>query len=111
MKVTGIDELPQLFNVLFGHMSIVGPRPHIRSELEEFGVKDDDPLLSVRPRLTGPWQVATIGKDKPTPMEDRINIGRQYAEQDWKLSRDLGYIWQTIRRGFWRGHDGEKLDP
>lgn len=54
LRATSLDELPQLFNILKGEMSFVGPRPVIESELEWYG-KDRDKFLSVTPGLTGWW--------------------------------------------------------
>jgi lipopolysaccharide/colanic/teichoic acid biosynthesis glycosyltransferase len=59
LRETSLDELPQLFNVLMGHMSLVGPRPVVPGELQ----KHYDPIatavyLSVRPGITGLWQVS-----------------------------------------------------
>lgn len=55
IRKTSLDELPQLVNILLGHMSIVGPRPLVEEELENYGDKRAE-LLSVRPGLTGYWQ-------------------------------------------------------
>ena len=54
LRKTSLDELPQLVNILRGDMSIVGPRPVIEVELEEYG-NDKDEFLSIRPGLTGGW--------------------------------------------------------
>lgn len=54
LRVTSLDELPQMFNILKGDMSLVGPRPVIESELEWYG-KDKEKFLSVTPGLTGWW--------------------------------------------------------
>ena len=54
LRKTSLDELPQLINILKGDMSIVGPRPIIEEELEEYG-NDKDEFLSIRPGLTGWW--------------------------------------------------------
>ena len=57
IRCTSIDELPQLFNILKGDMSVVGPRPILRDELEEmYTVPEQRQLLSVKPGLTGYWQ-------------------------------------------------------
>ena len=62
LRRTGLDELPQILNILKGELSIVGPRPVQESELAFYG-EDKDTLLSVRPGLTGYWQVyCTKGK-------------------------------------------------
>jgi exopolysaccharide production protein ExoY len=56
LRKTSLDELPQLINVLMGEMSLVGPRPVVREELEEYGERSID-LLSVKPGMTGYWQI------------------------------------------------------
>jgi len=56
LRITSLDELPQLFNVLVGQMSVVGPRPITRSELARYG-RHASAYLAVRPGLTGLWQV------------------------------------------------------
>lgn len=53
-----IDEIPQLINVIFGHMSIVGPRPIVLEEIKYYDIYSRDKLLSVRPGLTGLWQIS-----------------------------------------------------
>jgi len=55
IRKTSIDELPQLINILLGHMSIVGPRPLVEDELDNYGENRAE-LLSVKPGLTGYWQ-------------------------------------------------------
>ncbi|WJQ12423.1 sugar transferase [Geobacillus stearothermophilus] len=57
LRATSLDEIPQLINVLKGEMSLVGPRPVVKEELEEYGVKVNE-FLSVKPGLTGYWQVS-----------------------------------------------------
>lgn len=58
LRKTSLDELPQLFNILIGNLSIVGPRPITRMELEEnFTEEEKTKLLTVKPGLTGNWQV------------------------------------------------------
>src|SRR3546814_10198003 len=57
LRKTSLDELPQLLNVLAGHMSIVGPRPIVPDEIERYGQFFAD-YCSVRPGLTGLWQVS-----------------------------------------------------
>lgn len=55
LRKTSLDELPQLLNILRGELSIIGPRPIVEEELENYG-KDADKFLSVKPGLTGYWQ-------------------------------------------------------
>lgn len=57
LRLSSLDELPQFFNVLRGHMSIVGPRPIVQDELKRYGVHMKE-VASVRPGITGLWQVS-----------------------------------------------------
>ena len=57
LRKSSLDELPQLYNVLAGDMSCVGPRPIVQDELEKYGANKAD-YLSVRPGLTGAWQIS-----------------------------------------------------
>ena len=57
LRTTSLDELPQLFNILRGQMSVVGPRPIVEEEIPRYGAAMDQ-VLSVRPGLTGLWQVS-----------------------------------------------------
>lgn len=56
LRKTSLDELPQLFNVLFNDMSLVGPRPLLKSEIETYYANSFQTLLSVKPGVTGYWQ-------------------------------------------------------
>lgn len=77
-----IDEFPQLFNVLNGQMSMVGPRAYVRKELEEQGRKYPETkeyiphILSVKPGITGPWQ--TSGRNE-IPFSKRAKMDAEYA--------------------------------
>ncbi|MCL3817242.1 sugar transferase [Aeromicrobium wangtongii] len=87
-----IDELPQLFNVLRGDMSVVGPRPQVAAEVELY---DDRAFrrLTVRPGMTGLWQVS--GRSDLS-WEDSIRLDTYYVE-NWSLTSDLAILWRTIR--------------
>jgi exopolysaccharide production protein ExoY len=91
MRRSSLDELPQLFNVLVGDMSIVGPRPIIMDEVEKyqehFGV-----YVSGRPGLTGLWQVK--GRNTTTYAQ-RVAYDVQYL-RSWSLWRDIWIILTTI---------------
>lgn len=71
LRKTSLDELPQLFNVLFGTMSLVGPRPIVQEELKEYGIMRET-FLSVKPGITGYWQVSgrsEVGYPKRVDLE------------------------------------------
>ncbi len=77
LRRTSLDELPQLFNVLRGEMSLVGPRPITVGELTRYG-RARWHYLSVRPGITGLWQVS--GRNNTT-YEERVALDRQYVER------------------------------
>jgi exopolysaccharide biosynthesis polyprenyl glycosylphosphotransferase len=87
-----LDELPQLFNVLVGEMSLVGPRPLIFSESD--ALKTDWHLrrLELRPGLTGPWQV--YGRSQ-NPFQEMVRFDYQYVA-GWSLARDIELLIATI---------------
>lgn len=87
-----LDELPQLFNVLRGDMSIVGPRPPLPSEVEQYDEHAGRRLL-VKQGITGLWQVS--GRSNLS-WEDTLRLDIDYVE-NWSLLRDLQIIWRTIR--------------
>lgn len=92
LRKTSLDELPQFWNVLKGEMSVVGPRPIVHAEQERYGPYL--PLvLSVRPGLTGLWQVS--GRNDTT-YEERVALDRQYVLTR-NLGRDLMIILRTVR--------------
>lgn len=87
-----IDELPQLLNVLRGEMSIVGPRPPLRSEVEQYDEGVGRRLL-VKQGITGLWQVS--GRSDLT-WDDTVRLDLDYVE-NWSLLRDMRIIWMTVR--------------
>lgn len=91
LRVTSIDELPQLFNVLGGDMSCVGPRPVVPDELALYGRQIDD-YLAARPGMTGPWQVS--GRNALS-YADRVALDSHYV-QNWSLGSDLTILARTI---------------
>lgn len=91
LRKTSLDELPQLFNVLVGQMSLVGPRPVTAPEVEKYG-KAKDFVLSVLPGLTGLWQVN--GRSE-TSYEERIYFDGYYI-QNWSVWLDLWILIKTI---------------
>lgn len=99
LRKTSLDELPQFFNVLFGHMSVVGPRPERPFFVEQF--KEEIPKYMVkhhiRPGMTG-WAQSN-GLRGDTSIEDRITHDIFYIE-NWTFLFDLKIIWMTIYNGF-----------
>lgn len=91
IRATGLDELPQLFNVLRGEMSLVGPRPCVRYEYEAYSAHHARRLESV-PGLTGLWQVS--GKNRTT-FDEMIDLDIRYAREK-SLALDLKIIFKTI---------------
>jgi exopolysaccharide production protein ExoY len=91
LRTTSADELPQLFNVLFGDMSIVGPRPVTRPELQKYG-SGSSAYLSVRPGITGLWQVS--GRNDAS-YEYRVRLDEQYAER-MSISFDILLMMKTV---------------
>lgn len=87
-----IDELPQLVNVLRGHMSLVGPRPLINPEIEAMDQEWQERRLDLRPGITGPWQVT--GRSE-SPFEEMVRLDYQYVA-GWSLARDVEILLATI---------------
>jgi exopolysaccharide biosynthesis polyprenyl glycosylphosphotransferase len=87
-----IDELPQLVNVLRGHMSVVGPRPPLRCEVEAYTGNVHRRLL-VKPGITGLWQVS--GRSDLT-WEESVRLDLSYVE-NWSTVQDMIIVWRTLR--------------
>jgi len=91
LRKTSLDELPQFFNVLRGDMSIVGPRPAIPYECEEYDVWHRRRLLEMKPGITGLWQVK--GRSATT-FDEMVRIDINYV-QEWSLWLDIKIILKT----------------
>jgi lipopolysaccharide/colanic/teichoic acid biosynthesis glycosyltransferase len=104
-----IDELPQFFNVLFGSMSFVGPRPDVEGYADRLE-GDDRIVLSIRPAITGPASLKykneeEILANQENPKEyndniiwwDKVSINREYIE-NWSFIKDMRYIVNTVKR-------------
>jgi exopolysaccharide biosynthesis polyprenyl glycosylphosphotransferase len=87
-----IDELPQLFNVLKGEMSLVGPRPLIFSETAALEERWHLRRLELRPGITGPWQV--YGRSQ-SPFQEMVRFDYQYVA-GWSLARDIEILLATL---------------
>ncbi|QDP95184.1 sugar transferase [Microlunatus elymi] len=90
-----IDELPQLFNVLNGTMSLVGPRPPLQSEVDEYAT-DTHRRLKVVPGLTGLWQVS--GRSSLT-WDESVRLDLSYVE-NWSIGLDVNIILRTATAVF-----------
>ena len=99
LRKTSLDELPQLFNVLCGDMSIVGPRPPIPYEVESYQLWHRK-RLDMKPGITGLWQVS--GRNRLS-FEEMVRMDLYYIE-NWSLLLDLKIILQTLPV-MWRGED------
>lgn len=107
LRRTKLDELPQLFNVLFGHMSFVGPRPDV-SGFADVLTGDDRIILSVKPGVIGPATIKYKNEEQILAMQpdpetynrtiiwtDKVEINKKYV-QNWSFYLDLKYILQSI---------------
>ena len=95
IRKTSIDELPQLFNVLFGDMSLVGPRPPLPSEVAQYQPWQRR-RLSVKPGITGPWQVS--GRNEIS-FEEWMRMDLEYID-NWSLWLDIKIILKTVPKVF-----------
>ena len=91
LRRTSLDEVPQLFNVLRGEMSVVGPRPPISYEVEHYEMWHRK-RLDMKPGLTGLWQVS--GRNR-MPFEEMVKLDLYYIE-NWSLLLDLKIILRTV---------------
>lgn len=93
LRVTSVDELPQLINVLKGEMSLVGPRPLPLYEVEKFETTSQRRRLSVKPGLTCLWQVS--GRNKVKDFQEWVRLDLEYID-NWSIWLDLKILAQTI---------------
>jgi exopolysaccharide production protein ExoY len=91
LRKSSLDELPQLFNVLRGEMSCIGPRPVLNEELQRYGIHARE-YIKARPGLTGVWQVN--GRSNTT-YEYRVNCDRYYVRR-WSFMLDIRVLFLTI---------------
>ena len=102
IRKTRIDELPQLFNVLKGEMSLVGTRPPTPQEVAQY---EDHHFrrISIKPGLTGMWQVS--GRNQVTDFDEVVALDTRYINQ-WNLWLDIRIILRTILVVFAPGRGG-----
>ena len=109
-RKTKIDELPQLWNVLIGQMSFVGPRPDVLGYADRLQ-GEDRIILSIRPGITGPAQLAYKNEEEVLANQndpvkyndeiiwpDKVRINREYIG-NYSFFKDFYYIWKTIVGG------------
>ncbi|WP_290626804.1 sugar transferase [Altibacter sp.] len=107
LRKSKLDEIPQLFNVLKGDMSLVGPRPDVEGYADRL-TGEDRIILTVRPGITGPATLKYKDEDRllaqqQDPMDyndrviwpDKVAINKQYI-QDWSLKSDVYYLWASV---------------
>ena len=92
LRKTSLDELPQIWNVLRGEMSLVGPRPYLPRESQDIGVTQSE-ILRVPPGITGPWQVS--GRNSRS-FSDRVEIDAYYV-RDWSVWLDIVLLARTAK--------------
>jgi lipopolysaccharide/colanic/teichoic acid biosynthesis glycosyltransferase len=91
LRKYSLDELPQLWNVVTGEMSLVGPRPYLETEIPDMHQKEAI-VLRVRPGLTGIWQVTTRNE---STFEERVNLDVEYV-RNWSPWLDLYILARTV---------------
>ena len=89
LRRTSLDEMPQLWNVLKGDMSIVGPRPIM---IDQARIYPGEEYYALRPGITGPWQISDRSQGS---FCDRADFDRDYFESV-SLVTDLGILWKTV---------------
>lgn len=92
LRQTSLDELPQFWNVLVGDLSVVGPRPVVAKELETYFREKSEKILSVRPGVTGLWQVS--GRSD-TSYEARVRMDEEYVDTR-SLWMDVQLVFKTV---------------
>ena len=91
LRKYSLDELPQIWNVLIGDMSLVGPRPYLEREIPEMAQKEAI-VLRVKPGVTGIWQVTTRNE---STFEERVNLDVEYV-RNWSPWLDLYILARTV---------------
>ena len=87
-----LDEFPQLINVLKGDISLVGTRPPLVSEVEQYELRHCT-RLAMKPGITGMWQIS--GRSSITDFDEVVKLDREYIE-NWNFGKDLRILWKTV---------------
>ena len=93
LRRSQLDELPQLWNVLMGEMSLVGPRPLVAEELCWFNTEDTKQLLSVRPGIFGPWTAQ--GRRRPS-YPSRAELDLSYVKEGSSVLKDAALLLRHV---------------
>jgi lipopolysaccharide/colanic/teichoic acid biosynthesis glycosyltransferase len=93
LRKYSLDELPQLYNVLRGEMSLVGPRPLPVDEVKRFNDLAHRRRLSVKPGLTCLWQIS--GRNNVSDFGEWVRLDLEYID-NWSLWLDLKILWLTL---------------
>lgn len=99
IRKTSIDELPQLLNVLLGHMSLIGPRPNVPAQLHEYTQEQWDKRNSVLPGITG---IAQSGQRSNATWQQRYDMDIEYVDTRSFLL-DIKIIIDTFKQVFFKG--------
>ena len=99
LRKTGLDELPQFFNVIRGEMSLVGPRPPLEEEVKQYE-RCQLRRLSVKPGITCTWQIVPNRHD--VSFEEWMELDLHYIDT-WNLSKDFGLFFKTVKSFFAAG--------
>ncbi|MBP9773901.1 MAG: sugar transferase [Candidatus Peribacteraceae bacterium] len=91
LRRTSIDEMPQLFNVIAGHLSLVGPRPHLQDEVEQYSPHQRR-VFAVKPGITG---LAQVSGRSDLKFDAEVQLDLRYVEE-WSPLFDLWILWRTI---------------
>jgi undecaprenyl-phosphate galactose phosphotransferase len=91
LRKTSLDELPQIWNIVRGDMSLVGPRPIVEEELERYG-DNASTYLCVKPGLTGLWQTS---RRNDTTYDQRVKLDAEYV-RTWSVAKDLQIVVNTL---------------
>jgi exopolysaccharide production protein ExoY len=99
LRNASLDEIPQMWNVIVGQMSLVGPRPVTEREMKDRYGLHADAVTSVKPGVTGPWQIARGRNDMD--YSDRVQLDVRYVNSR-NIATDIGILLQTIPIVLWR---------
>lgn len=92
IRKTSIDEFPQFFNVLIGHMSLVGTRPPTEEEVKKYS-RNHWRRISIKPGITGMWQIS--GRNKITSFDEIVELDTKYIDE-WSVMMDFKVMFKTI---------------